>query len=1256
MKQRLLSMLAVVGLSVTAMAQTWTAPIEPAVPDIQGVELEDGASYYIRNVGAGQYIVGANSWATQISLSNNATPNLKVKLTKVANSWIDPELEPDLPAEGWEMSLDGPHYFTGDHDRKDYEVAGGKKLFRDSEESGFVDLGSQNRGFIWNLTKNENGTYYIQTIPGDTNYPDAEFQFAGVEANPETAPGAPVKFNLEQDTEAYWIEWEFIPITLFSDYDAAVLVYKARKVLYQYLIDAEKYGANTAEAGAVYNNADATAEEINAAAAALRPEVRKAILAYAEKNATADATVDLTYYVLENPAFESGDLTGWSITEGGGNRQYQGSKYDNEEAGVTIQGFIETWVAAPSHLADGSASQKVGGLPDGHYILECDGMAVNQTGYDNEAFVEKDDYTGAYLFYSNGAITVKSQPLASDRETRTNEETGEDYEVWLPVHFTFEFDVTNADTIQVGFMTDGANINWLAADNFKLIAAGPVQAPPAYTALLTEIGVADGVLDQRSEVEAQAAAYDALDATLAEVKPLAEAAASFDKVAEYEAAYTKLNAARTEVQASIAAYARVQPFIEKLAAEMEQYDNDSYRALYDKIDAIYQELEDGKDQATISAARINEIIDGYDEMVKGTVQAIFEEAAQKGEPLDTPLDITALFNDMSFAYGTSQVAFANGYPTENPVWMNETKTGNFKTNYSTAEVWDARPFNIYREFQGLPKGKYTIQTHAFFRNAANDTNYPDWQNDPELNAQCQYAYLYAGSTKSPIVNVGEIACPEFANLNDPWDATDGNYIPNNQQSAYRIFTEEQFAAQAEKTLVEASSVVTVDGGTLRVGVVGTDALQGNQWTIWYGFRLLYHGISASDIDAEIENLMGQLSDLADNAYGVKEGIETKQAALAAGDNALGSEDSEVKNAAVAKLNDAIAYLNESQTLVAQIMDAIGSYDEKLDETLYTDTNFPALVAAINEANANNENPEGSYESNQQIKNWLAQLPNEFCLYVLSKQGIDDATIDNPVDMSEMIVNNDFADCENDFAGVPQGWTVVTEDQGGGKGREKIMEFWNCGAFDIYQEMPMLKDGYWRLECDALFRAGGGDNEVGALTDSIPVNHEYFYASTSTWNVEQNVCQWSDFKNGAVLNNEENEELISLLSGQTEYSFTRDDVETKFLAPNNQTSMLSFIAAERYHNTLTFQYLAGQGSIRLGLKLIEKVSNCWCPFTNFRLSYLGTTAPDAVKSIADSKNAAPAAIFTIDGRAAAKLQRGINIVRRADGSVQKVLVK
>ena len=70
---------------------------------------------------------------------------------------------------------------------------------------------------------------------------------------------------------------------------------------------------------------------------------------------------------------------------------------------------------------------------------------------------------------------------------------------------------------------------------------------------------------------------------------------------------------------------------------------------------------------------------------------------------------------------------------------------------------------------------------------------------------------------------------------------------------------------------------------------------------------------------------------------------------------------------------------------------------------------------------------------------------------------------------------------------------------------------------------------------------------------------------------------------------------------------------------------------------------------------EFVTNDWACFSNWTLSLLNYI-PDAIMGISDKGATAPTAIFTIDGRQASRLQRGMNIVRQADGSVKKVLVK
>ena len=1196
-------------MSIAAFAQ-WTAPVEPTKPatpeglDFTASDIEAGQDYYIRNVGSGQFILGGNSWATQISLSSNSVPYMPVTVEEYELG--DYTLTP----------VAGTYTFIGTSNRVGASSVtlngSSQKLFRDSEESGFVDLGTQNRGFVWNITKV--GDYYrIQTSefdPGVGNWPDYQEQYAGA-----TEPGGAVKFNLTQQDAG--IDWEFILAesvdldaanAVAADYEAEVAaynaameIYNARLALYEMLLDADFYGASTADAGAVYNNADATLAELTAATTALRSLVREAVIAYVNAHPDVDSPVDVSKYLLENADFSAGNISGWTIVkpEGAtGNYQYQSATFKSADETSVISGFIESWVPAPNHLSNVTISQKIGGLPNGHYILECDAMAMNQSGNDSEDFIAKEDYTGVYLFYSDGVITLHGSAMASDRDDVYDEENDSWSHTWRPAHFVFEFDLsTTSDSISIGLMADNTNLNWMGADNFKLSYAGKIQSLPSFTALVAEVATSQSYL--ATEPEAQTAVLTAFSAALAEAETLTAASSDNAKDAEYQAAYTKLNAARMDVVASAAAYAKLNEFIEKLETEAEKYGaSTNYETLVDEIEALRDQMLAAADDHNLSADEINSAIDNYDDMVLTIIKQIFVAAVEANEPLEEPLDITVFYNDMEFAFGTSQTAFASGYPAEEPVWMNETGDGNFKTNYSTAEVWNNRPFNIYRDFTDLPKGSYTIQTHAFFRVEANDANYSNWQADPSYGEG--YAYLYAGANRSPIVNVAAIACPEFINLDSPVYLDDDNYVPNNQHSAYMIFTDEQYASQAAMCLVEATGNVLADGGTLRVGVAGTDALQANHWTIWHSFRLFYNGAVTDDaMNEQLATLIAQVDET--ETKGVIEGEQIKEAALEQGNKALDSSSADEKTAAIDALNTALAYMSESATLVDKLMNTVMDYETRMMDLFgaYTDNTLQSLLDEINDTGYE------EFESNAQISAWLEQLPASWYAYILSDEGMADATVEEPYDMSALLINATFDN--NDYSG----WTIVNPETGaamsGGTAREGVGEFWNSTVYNMYQELPTLKEGYWRLEVDALFRAGGSDAEQAALNvaDSIPVNYEYLYASANGINASVQVVQWSDIQRGAIENTEENADLIAMLSGQVEYTSDRYN----FVAPNAQSSFVTFVNAERYHNTLDFKYEPANGPIRLGIRMDQTISYNWCPFDNFKLSYLGTEAPD-----------------------------------------------
>ena len=143
MKQRLLSFFALAALTMSAMAQSWTAPVEPTKPaplelEFTASEVEAGNVYFIRNVGCGQFIVGGNSWGTQISVSDTGLPLLPIRVDASGDYY---ELVP----------VAGTYLFHGTNNgRENYNCTlngSSQKLFRDNEASGFVDLGTQNRGY-----------------------------------------------------------------------------------------------------------------------------------------------------------------------------------------------------------------------------------------------------------------------------------------------------------------------------------------------------------------------------------------------------------------------------------------------------------------------------------------------------------------------------------------------------------------------------------------------------------------------------------------------------------------------------------------------------------------------------------------------------------------------------------------------------------------------------------------------------------------------------------------------------------------------------------------------------------------------------------------------------------------------------------------------------------------------------------------------------------------------------------------------------
>ena len=231
MKKLLLSLLALVVMSVTSWAQTWTAPVYP----LDGVAyVADGqTAYYIMNVSTGQFVTNGNAFGTQISTTADGIPLLEVVVESLSEQ--DEALYPGCV----KIRTNGVY---NDKNRT--------YLFRDTEDKGYIDHNNQ-ACWYWKLEAVGNGNYYWHSAPGMGDYPNSATQYANA-----GSPGSAVDFTGSRSDSN--IEWAFVRVD-GGDF------YRTRLSLYYLLNMAVKYNADYSSASTIYNNPNSTLSELQAA-------------------------------------------------------------------------------------------------------------------------------------------------------------------------------------------------------------------------------------------------------------------------------------------------------------------------------------------------------------------------------------------------------------------------------------------------------------------------------------------------------------------------------------------------------------------------------------------------------------------------------------------------------------------------------------------------------------------------------------------------------------------------------------------------------------------------------------------------------------------------------------------------------------------------------------------------------------------------------------------------------------------------------
>jgi hypothetical protein len=471
------------------------------------------------------------------------------------------------------------------------------------------------------------------------------------------------------------------------------------------------------------------------------------------------------------------------------------------------------------------------------------------------------------------------------------------------------------------------------------------------------------------------------------------------------------------------------------------------------------------------------------------------------------------------------------------------------------------------------------------------------------------SYVYFNSFANPVKSVMEIQYEE--NLaNNCWS------VPGTDPQKYTLdgmaSASTAFSLPDENVNFTQKVYGLVTDGKIRLGIRNLEGSKGGRWTLWDNFKLVYRAKNpnavAAVLEAKLDEYSAYVTEQSDNEL-----INSAEKTLAGNaidnaETALGSGDVDKMWDALIAINDAYVHTQEHVALMKETKDVMDELTNAINE--YSETASADALAEAQEILLEGYDEYTNEELavlNAKAKDAIAKLK------IPATTGASD---DNPVDFTDVIVNHDIEQ------GATVGWKY-TKNGGNGPNLDagiegKSVEFWNGSAsnlqFNFYQEIAHLPAGTYELTVTA-------SNSLNGQEDPGNPGRAFLYVATYT---TESDSTW----------------------------FSSDPVVVQ---PEN--------CPEKYADySVIFSVEEGQ-LVTIGVKTSGTMTARWFVCDNFKLKYFGTESqqedsenPMNVDGIEVAEGAQIVAIYTVSGAPVATLQKGLNIVKYADGSVKKIFVK
>lgn len=211
------------------------------------------------------------------------------------------------------------------------------------------------------------------------------------------------------------------------------------------------------------------------------------------------------------------------------------------------------------------------------------------------------------------------------------------------------------------------------------------------------------------------------------------------------------------------------------------------------------------------------------------------------------------------------------------------------------------------------------------------------------------------------------------------------------------------------------------------------------------------------------------------------------------------------------------------------------------------------------------------------------------------------------DMTGYIKNPRFAGNSTD------GWDITCTAGSGTKNTNyNLQEFWQCTSFDLQQVVKGLPEGRYRLSCQGFYRNGSYTQAATSYSAGTFTPNAQMYANDVQASLPS-IC----VEAGTMGN----------LGVSTSVGYI----------PNNMEQVQQYFYNEGYETGLEVD-VDETGTMTIGIKKDNLISNDWTIFSNFRLTYLGNptgisnshSALDAEPSLTANRPPQNAPVFRIDG--------------------------